>query len=154
MSNSCSRKPKNVRRKKPLIIRYMRKTDRRCAAHIDKGCFSNSASEFKSTENERIIVATQAGEIVGYIRFDINDDHIYLSNVCVAETARGENICKKMTRWLIGKLPTYKRERIELYAANEVAEKCYASVGFYQDDGGGSMIYRVRKSGGRSKTDQ
>ncbi len=156
-TNSCSLKPKKVRRKKPLIIRYVRKTDRRCAAHIDQGCFSNSASGFEPTDNERVVVATQAGEIVGYIRFDINEDEIYLSNVCVAENARGENICKKMTRWLIGKLPTYKRDRIELIAANDVAEKCYRSVGFRNNRATGYMVYRLprkRRSGGRGRKDR
>lgn len=145
MSKShCSSVPKTRRRKKPLVIRYIRKSDRRCASHIDDGCFGNSEADFAPDSGQKIVVASQAGEIVGYIRFDIEEERIYLANVCTAENARGEGICKKMVRWLIRKLPTYRRDRIELFSISHASTACYASVGFKNEDG--HMVYRRKRT--------
>ena len=153
MPRDCKEVSKGRRRRKKLVIRYIRKSDRRCASHIDESCFHSSPSEFKPGADEKIIVATQAGEIVGYIRFDIADDHVYIANVCVADNARGEGICKKMCKWLIRKLDKLERDRIELWAANDVAAQCYASVGFVGKDheGDSSMVYRHQPRRRRAK---
>jgi predicted GNAT family N-acyltransferase len=111
-----------------------------CTAQIDEDCFSSDAEEFKGSKDEKVVVAVQAKMIVGYIRFSIEDEQVYLANVCTAEDARGEKICQKMVRWLTKKLPRYKRDKITLIAANETAARCYEKVGF-KDDGGSYMVY-------------
>src|SRR6185437_11478101 len=153
-SNECSTTTAAKRRRKKLIIRHIRKTDQMCTAQIDQDCFSSYPEDFKRTEDERIIVAVQAKMIVGYVRFSIEEENIYIANVCTAEDARGEKICQKMVRWLTKKLPYYKRNKITLIAANETAARCYEKVGF-KDDGGSYMVYtksvKARKKRKKSK---
>ncbi len=139
-TSECAPTPPRQRKRAKLVIRHIRKTDRTCTAQIDEDCFSSSAEDFKGSKEEKVVVAVQARTIVGYIRFSIEEDQIYLANVCTAEDARGEKICQKMVRWLTKKLSYYKRTKISLIAANETAARCYEKVGF-KDDGGSYMTY-------------
>jgi len=72
-------------------------------------------------------------KLIGYMLFEIEDDHVYLAEIAVRKKWRSLGAGRKMIRWLMKKLPEYKRTQIKLFALNEDAGRLYRRLGFKGD---------------------
>ena len=77
-------------------------------------------------------------KLIGYMLFEIEDDHVYLAEIAVRKKWRSLGAGRKLIRWLIKKLPDFKRTQIKLFALNEDAGRLYRRLGFKGDS---SMTY-------------
>ena len=120
------------------LIRFMRLKDVDRVAEIEKETFARpwSRESFRQevTRNAaaRYLVAEEDGKVVGYAGAWIILDESHITNIAVAEEARGRGIGRKLTEELLRTLSSLGAcyATLEVRVSNLKAQKLYGSLGF------------------------
>ena len=120
------------------LIRFMRLKDVDRVAEIEKETFARpwSRESFRQevTRNAaaRYLVAEEEGKVIGYAGAWIVLDESHITNIAVAEEARGRGIGRKLTEELLRILSSLGAcyATLEVRVSNLKAQKLYGSLGF------------------------
>ena len=120
------------------VIRFMRLKDVDAVAAIEKDTFARpwSRESFRQelTRNvaARYLVAEEDGRIIGYAGAWIILDESHITNIAVAEDARGRGIGRKLTEELLRVLSNLGASyaTLEVRVSNLRAQNLYKSLGF------------------------
>ena len=120
------------------VIRFMRLKDVDQVAALEKATFARpwSRESFRQelTRNvaARYLVAEQDGRVVGYAGAWIILDESHITNIAVAEEARGRGIGRRLTEELLQILSNLGAcyATLEVRVSNLRAQRLYASLGF------------------------
>ena len=120
------------------VIRFMRLRDVDAVASIEQETFARpwSRESFRQeiTRNAvaRYLVAEEDGTILGYAGAWVILDESHITNIAVAEAARGRGIGKKLTAELLQVLSNLGAcyATLEVRVSNVRAQNLYKSLGF------------------------
>ena len=144
-----------------VIVRRLKASELPQLLRVESRCYPDDAwpvDEFVYRlydSRSTILVAIQAGKIVGFAVYARRWFKLHLENIAVDPSCRRQGIARFLVSCVIGDLPRQRRSRItlEVRKSNEAAQSCYRQLGFtytgekpgyYWTDGEDALLMEYR----------
>ena len=119
-------------------LRWMLRQDMPAVLSIESASFAEpwQAADFSRCLRRRTCIGyvaeATAGGVLGYTLYDLESDHLRVTNLAVSPAVRGRGVGAELVRKLVHKAVTHRRERIETTVGerNAVAIAFFRACGF------------------------